>query len=107
MPPTQRAWILFLVLANSPSLALKSGDFAGWGLREDTIPNAPHETSPRVKLSETIDVARVRVDQMGRVHVDTGEQWDSLAECIAHAVKGKHLTANADFLGRDYRLNES
>ena len=28
MPPMQRAWHLFLVLANSPSAALKGGDVA-------------------------------------------------------------------------------
>ena len=100
MPPTQRAWLLFLVLAHSPSAALKGGDVAGWGLREDGGERTPADLIRRRTTSNTIDVARVTVDQNGRVFADTGEQWKSLADCIEQATKGRHLTANADLLPR-------
>ena len=100
MPSTQRAWLLFLVLANSPSAALKGGDVAGWGLREDNGEQMPSDLIRRRTITNTIDAARVIVDQNGRVYADTGEQWESLADCVAHVAQRKYLTANADLLPR-------
>ena len=96
MPPMQRAWHLFLVLANSPSAALKGGDVAGWGLRDDGDEQMPSDLVRRRAVRNTIDVARVTVDQNGRVTADSGEQWDSLADCVAQAAQGKYRAASAD-----------
>ena len=96
MPPMQRDWHLFLVLANSPSAALKGGDVAGWGLRDDGDEQMPSDLVRRRAVRNTVDVARVIVDQNGRVTADSGEQWDSLADCVAQAAQGKYRAASAD-----------
>ena len=96
MLPMQRAWHLFLVLANSPSAALKGGDVAGWGLRDDGDEPMPSDLIRRRAVRNTVDVARVIVDQNGRVTADSGEQWDSLADCVAQAAQGKYRAASAD-----------